>query len=151
MGNLSTNPRAKEDSVDAGSVVYVIGDLATRHMDCSLAKFPIVDSSRASYCHVLPALRVGAALAHWGSFRRRGEEMRMLKTVPVAMAFLLLSVSVLMAPVAAFALVCLDGSDNPCPTLPSFNISADTRVQIQQISDPTQHPTVASNVLQAAD
>jgi hypothetical protein len=77
--------------------------------------------------------------------------MRMLKTFLVTMAFLLLSASVLMAPVAAFALVCLDGSDNPCPTLPGFNISADTRVQIMDISDPNQTIVVASNVVQAAD
>src|SRR5580765_678338 len=76
--------------------------------------------------------------------RRKGKTMRMLKTLVATLALVLLppasrpchptqltlviafllGATVLMAPAAASALVCIDGSDNPCPLLPGFNISA---------------------------
>jgi len=59
-----------------------------------------------------------------------GKEMSMFKTSLVAMAFLLLSATGLMAPAAASALVCIDGGPNPCPLLPGFNISAFASVGI---------------------
>jgi len=66
--------------------------------------------------------------------------MRALKTFPVAMAFLLLSASELMAPAAAFSLVCIDGSPNPCPTLPGFNLSAFASASIQDSTLTVQAP-----------
>jgi len=63
----------------------------------------------------------------------------------------LLGATVLMAPAAASALVCIDGSDNPCPLLPGFNISAFAQVQILDISESFETIVVASNAVQSPD